>query len=294
MNATIDLALLSVFVAVAEASSFSRAARALGTTTATVSRGLARLEALVGAELVHRTTRRVALSTAGQALYERTASHVGALQAAVRDLPERQEEPAGTLRLTAPYDLGVTLLGEVVARYVARYPQVRVDADFTSRRVDLVAEGFDLAIRPSAGLPRDSGLTVRRLLTGAVLGFFAAPEYLARRGVPRVVGAPDHEWISVAALGRQVEGLRAGQARIVANDFLFVREAARAGAGVGLLPGFVARPLVVAGELAPVLGTVKLPGGGLLLLYPASGQVARKVTAFRDLLVAALKRDWLE
>src|SRR5438128_7429572 len=105
MDATIDLALVSTFVAVGEAASFSLAARKLGVTTATVSRSIAKLEELVGARLVQRTTRHVSLSTAGEALFERAASHVRAVQAALGDLPERQEEPAGTLRLTAPYDL---------------------------------------------------------------------------------------------------------------------------------------------------------------------------------------------
>src|SRR4051812_33576535 len=102
MPATIDLALLATFIEVADAASFSAAARTLQTTTATVSRSIARLEEGVGSRLFHRTTRRVSLPTAGKALYERPAAHVRALAHATKEAPEHQSEPAGTLKLTAP------------------------------------------------------------------------------------------------------------------------------------------------------------------------------------------------
>ncbi len=287
MNATIDLALVSSFVAVGETSSFSIAAKRLGVTTATISRNIVKLEELIDTQLVHRTTRRVSLSTAGQALFERAASHIRAVQAALENLPERHEEPAGTLRLTAPYDLGVTLLGDVIARFIARYPQVRVDADLTNRNVDIVAEGFDLALRGETGKQRDSSLTVRRLIT-TDLRFYASPSYIARRGSPRVVGASDHEWILFGAVRKQLKLPPDFQPRIIGNDFLFLREATRAGAGVGLLPTITAEPLLANGDLVLVLPRVRLNAGGLVMLYPSSGPVARKVTAFRDVLVATL------
>jgi DNA-binding transcriptional LysR family regulator len=141
MSVTIDVALLATFVEVADAASFSGAARALGTTTATVSRSIAKLEESVGSRLFHRTTRRVTLTTAGKALYEPTAAHERALAHATKELPEHHSEPAGTLKLTAPYDLGATFLGSVSARFVALYPKVQVQAEFSSRVVDLAAEG---------------------------------------------------------------------------------------------------------------------------------------------------------
>jgi DNA-binding transcriptional LysR family regulator len=287
-----DLGLLSLFVEVADASSFSRAARKLGTTTATVSRGIAKLEELLRTELVHRTTRSVSLSTAGAALYERAAPHVRALRGAATELPERQEEPAGTLRITAPYDFGVTLLGELIARFSTRYPKVRIEADFTTRQVDLVAEGFDLAIRGGAGKQRDSSLTVRRLVNVGMLYFYASPTYVARRGSPRSVGSPDHEWLIAAPMRRLLDLPQGFEARVVANDFLFLREAARAGAGVAVLPAFIAEPHVAAGALVRVLPSGAVRAGGLVLLYPSSGHPARKVVAFRDFLVETIKKEW--
>src|SRR5262245_31868470 len=117
MNETVALDLLQAFVAVAETSSFSAAAERLGTSKATVSRAIAKLEEGVGAELVHRTTRQVALSTAGTALYERAAPHLAALQKSVCTLPELEEAPSGELKITAAIDIGATLLPEVVARF---------------------------------------------------------------------------------------------------------------------------------------------------------------------------------
>src|SRR3954469_20254420 len=144
MYVTMNVSFLATFVEVADAASFSAAARLLGTTTATVSRSIAKLEDSVGSRLFHRTTRRVSLTTAGTALYERTAAHVRALTQATKELPEHQSEPAGTLKLTAPYDLGATFLGSVIARFVALYPRVQVHAEFGSRLVDLRREGFDV------------------------------------------------------------------------------------------------------------------------------------------------------
>lgn len=284
MNTTIDL--VSVLVAVGETASFSAAAQRLDVTTGTVSRSIARLEALVGTQLVHRTTRHVSLSTAGQALFERSASHVRGIEAALKNLPERKQEPAGTLCLTAPPDLGVTLLPDVISRFVALYPQVRVDVDLGNRKVDLVAEGFDLALRASTGQERDSSL-VRRKVMVVDLRFYASPTYLARRGVPREPWAMDHDWIGFVNASKHMRPPAGFAPRVASNDMLFIREATRAGVGIGLLPNFIADSLVAAGTLTAILPRVRLASAGFVMLHPA-GPVPRKVTAFRDVLLAVL------
>jgi DNA-binding transcriptional LysR family regulator len=288
MNTTIDL--VAVLVAVGETASFSTAARRLGVTTGTVSRAIARLEAQVGAQLVHRTTRRVSLSPAGQAVFERAASHVRGIEAALKELPERREEPAGTLRLSAPTDVGATFLPEVLARYVARYPEVRVECDLSNRRVDLVGEGFDLALRASHARERDSSLVMRRIVASEARAY-AAPAYLARRGTPRTLGEAGHDWLGFAAMQKSRRSRAEAEPRVVGNDMLFLREATRAGIGVGLLPSFIAEPLVAEGSLVPVLPRARLSAGALMLVYPPAEHVPRKVTAFRDVLLATLKRS---
>jgi DNA-binding transcriptional LysR family regulator len=289
MNATIPLDLLSVFVEVASCASFSKAARALGTTTATVSRSIGKLEQELGSELLHRSTRRVSLSTAGAALFERAAPHVRALRYAARELPERQEEPAGLLRVTTLSDLGTTMLGELVARFTLRYPKVFVQMELSSRRVDIIAEGFDIALRGSAGQERDTSLTVRRLVKHTHINAYASPGYVARRGSPRVLGSADHDWLLADPLRRVVALPKNVTARVSANEFLFLREAARAGAGLALLPAFMAEPLLATGELMRVLPQWTLSVGSLIMLYPSGGAPPRKVTAFRDFLLDAFK-----
>jgi DNA-binding transcriptional LysR family regulator len=289
MSAAIDLGLLSIFVAVAETSSFSAAAERLGVAKGTVSRGIARLEQSLGAELFHRTTRRVALSSAGAALYERTAHHLEGLRQAVGSLPEGDDHPAGELRVTAPPDFGVIVLPEVIAQFIERYPAVRVDLQLTQRRVDVIGEGIDVAIRASLDRLEDSSLTMRRL-TQAEGHVYAAPSYLARRGAPHTLGDPEHDWVlfrvpSLRQLGLP-ENLRP---RVLCDDFFFAREALRAGAGVGLLPSHLAAPYVASGQLSRVLPSFRVRAEGFVLLYPSSGPVARKVIAFRDLLVEAVK-----
>jgi DNA-binding transcriptional LysR family regulator len=295
MTETIDTSLIAAFVEVADASSFSRAARARGTTTATVSRNVAKLEEALGTRLFHRTTRRIALTTAGTALYERSASHLRALQEATKELPEQQEEPAGTLKLTAPTDLGATILGGLLTRFTSRYPKVRVEVALSAEPLDLSVGGFDVALRGDVRKSADpASWAVRRLVPRVELSFFASPNYLARRGVPRTVASPDHEWLIARTFRRLLTAPKKFEPRMVADDFLFLREAARSGGGIAMLPAFIAQPLVSIGELVRVISNVRIPVGGLNLVYASTRPVALKVSAFRDFLVQTLKAEWVE
>jgi DNA-binding transcriptional LysR family regulator len=289
-----DLNLLTLFEAVARTSSFSAAARELGIPKSSASRGIARLENELGVQLVLRTTRHVSLSAAGTALYDRMTPLLRSVKAALGEIPEREETPSGTLRITAPVDLGVLFLAEVVTRYTARYPAVSVDVHLTGRVVDLVAERFDVALRVASRL-EDSSLIVRRAAP-VMFHLFASPLYLARRGTPRSeADLAEHDWIAFRSgpQSLRVTGPRqAGAtrpARIVCDDLLFARDAVRAGAGVGLLPTFVAEGDIVAGRLVRILPRFERPAGSLHVVTPAAKHVPRKVTAFRDLVLEMLK-----
>jgi DNA-binding transcriptional LysR family regulator len=299
---SVDLELLATFVAVADETSFSKAARRLGVGKGTVSRAIARLETLLDAELLHRTTHRVALSTAGAALYERAAPHLAALRQAVGKLPERDEAPSGELRLTAPHDFGVMVLPEVLAAFGLRYPEIRFDVHLTNAVVDLVAGGFDLAIRVATDKPKDSTLTSRKLGL-AVMGHYASPAYLARRGEPRALGEAGHDWVAFSPfVSKAIKAAKAARhrdaqperPRFQTDELFLIRDLVRAGAGVGSLPTFLAAPFVATGELRPVLAGARGPRGGgpfvVSMLYPSSWQVPRKVRAFGDFLVERLKR----
>jgi DNA-binding transcriptional LysR family regulator len=288
----VDLNLLPVFEAVARTSSFSGAARELGWPKSSVSRAVARLEAELGVQLLFRTTRQVTPSAAGAALYDRIAPLLGSVKAALGELPEREEEPSGTLRVTAPVDLGVLFLAEVVTRYTARYPSVSVDLHLTGRVVDLVGEGFDVALRVAVKLA-DSTLVARRAAPIA-LQLFASPLYLARRGTPRTeADLAGHDWVAFRSGPQRlrIQGARtaAPQGRIVCDDLLFVRDAVRAGAGIGLLPGFIANADVVAGSLVRIVPRLERQAGHLHVVTPAVKHVPRKVSAFRDLVLELLR-----
>lgn len=272
--------LLAVFKAVASEASFTRAARKLGVGKGTVSRAITALEAQLGAELVHRTTHAVALSTAGAALYERTAKHLLALDQAVQKLPERAAEPSGMLRVTAPYDFGLIVLPELLAQFARRYPEVQVDIRVTNTVLDLVAEGFDVAIRAVTKL-KDSTLTIRRLGLSSG-GWYAAPAYVARRGRPKQVGDLRHEWIVATAMWKVFNLPPETPTRFRTDDLLMARSLAREGAGICFLPAFTAAPFVREGwlEQLPLADPFRAMKGDLALLYPSSGQVPRKVTAF--------------
>ena len=291
---TIDLSRIAVFIAVAETASFSAAGTRLGVPKATVSRAIARLERELGQQLFYRTTRRVALTRAGQALYKRASPPVAALRQAVSALAAQQEHPSGVLRVTAPNDIGTTLLADVATLFSARHPAVRLDIELTSRHVDLVAEGFDVALR-AAGRLADSSLIARKLgVTDIQL--FAAPSYLARRGTPRTVRQLEAcELVQFRAFRGPLRLRSHGRSavarlpvRIVADDLAFVRETVRAGAGVGLLPSFLVRGDVASGALVRVLPRHTVQPATLYLVHPAARHVPSKVIAFRDVIL-----EWL-
>lgn len=285
MDATANLDLLNLFVAVADASSFSEGARRLGLPKSTASRGVARLEKTLGTQLLYRTTHAVTMTTAGAALYERVAPLVLALAEAVASVPEQDDTPSGTLRVTAANDLGAAVLGELVPLYLETHPEVTVDVRLTNAAVDLVADGIDLALRISTQPMQDSTL-IARAVTTIQMRLFASPSYLARRGMPNSVAElADHDrvwprhWQALAGASEARQ-----RARIVADDFGFIRSALRAGGGVGPLPSFLARQDVERGTLSLVAPTFSAESGTLYLVHPPMRHMPAKVRSFRDFL----------
>lgn len=284
----IDLQLVRIFAAVAEHTSFSKAAASLHVTKGTVSRSVAQLEGLLGVELLHRSTHHVALSTAGAALYERTREPLAALQKAVSDLPERDAAPSGLLRMAVPLDFGTMALPAILSAFTRRFPAVRFDVTLTGGRVDLLKEGYDLAIRVATGPLKDSSLVVRKLAKNGA-GVYAAPSYLARRGKPRQLEDGRHTWVMHPGAVKALN-VRAESVPFLVNDFSLACDLIRDGVGVGVLPTFVARQHVRDGllEELPMPGLAEL-SGELVLLYASGGHPPKKVTAFRDFLVSALR-----
>lgn len=282
-----DLNLLSTFVAVAEASSFSTAATKLRLRRSSVSRAIAALERDLDVQLFNRTTRRVALTTAGTALYAKISPHLSSVKEAIGALPEREKVPSGTLRITAPSDIGALVLPDVLAAFSLRYPRVRIDMRLTSQNVDLVAEGLDAAFRVLPKRRSDSSLVARKL-SEVEMGVFANPTYLARAGTPRSLeDAAEHAWISFPGLKaqQQLTELRRAKPIWVGDDVLFVARSVAAGAGLGLIPTFLVREDLAAGRVVRVLPRVSGACGGLYLVFAPTPHLPQKVSALRDFVV---------
>lgn len=284
-----DLNHLAVFVAVAEHNSFTQAAEQLGLQRSAVSRRVAALEEELGVELLIRTTRHVEPTSAGRRLLRDVAPLLGQLEAAVHDLPERSEAPAGELRITAPPDLGLWLLPPVLGALTAMYPAVHPIVALSNRVVDLEREGFDVALRIAMnGLP-DSGLKARKL--GQIgTRLYAAPAYLAQHGAPA-----DLE----AVAGHRVVGLSGSdipepfrRASVVgADDMLLGSELVKHGVGIGLLPMFLVQDAVDAGELEVLLPDRCFGVGALYAVFPGARELPPKSAAFRDAVVAFLEAN---
>lgn len=286
---------VAVFARVVEAGSFTKAAEQLGVPKSTVSRRVSRLEQALGVRLLQRTTRRLALTDAGAEYHERVTRALADLEEANAFVADLQGAPRGSLRLTAPPDLG-QLLGGLIAGFGEAFPDIRVEATMTARMVDLVGEGFDVALR--AGRLRDSSLVARKVgeLVSVVV---ASPAYLEGRRRPVQVSdlakhdcilfrAKDHRdtWSLVRDDGTKADVRVAG--RIATDDYGFVRSATLGGAGVALLPWYHARRPLADGRLVRLLSRWAWHGAALYLVTPTGRHVPRKVTAFKDFVVAQI------
>lgn len=288
---------LLIFARVAAAGSFSRAAERIGLPKSTVSRRIALLEERLGERLMLRTTRRLTLTEFGQQLLEH-ANQVAAEVDAVKALSEhRQARPGGRLRVSMPGDFATLLLTDMLSAFMALHPAVSLELDLSPRRVDLLGENFDLAVR-MGDLPDDTLLAARRI---AVFpgGLYAAPGYLAERGDP---ATPDdlarHEALHL--LGRSGESvgwtLRCGErrwegvppGRTAANAPDLLISLARAGAGIAAVPDYFAAPSVRCGELRRVLPDWVMPSFTAWAVFPGRRLMPAKTRAFIDMLEAAL------
>jgi DNA-binding transcriptional LysR family regulator len=293
-----DLNRAAVFVRVVEEGGFSAAARSLRLPKSSVSRAVALLEEELGARLLQRSTRKVALTEAGGTFYERASRGLAGVEEAAAAVADLQGSLRGPVRITAPVDAGVWLLAPLVARFAGLHPMVRLDVVLTGRVVDMVAEGFDFAMR--AAPLRDSALIARKLAPIEV-ALYAAPAYLARRGTPAamsdlanhdcIVFRPDRGRGTWKLTGPQGEESVEVTGPVGADDFSFVQRVARAGVGIALLPSFLCMAATDEGELVRVLPGHSARGANFHLVYPSARYLPHRAGVFRDFLIAALGGD---
>jgi DNA-binding transcriptional LysR family regulator len=283
---------IAVFVKVVERSSFTAAAEALEMSQPVVSKAVTRLEEKLGARLLNRTTRRLSLTEAGSALYQKAAQALSQIEDAELDVAAFQTEPRGTLRVSAPASFAILHMGPLLAEFIARYPGVTMDFQLDDRTVDLVQEGFDLAIR--IGELEDSTLIARRIAPCRVV-VCAAPAYLQKRGTPQTpedllehdcfvytnLRAP-REWRFIDENGElhvvPING------RLHSNNGLLERDAAIAGAGISRIPTFYVGEQLRSGALVPILPKYRAQPIGVYAVYPQQRKLLPKVRAFIDFL----------
>lgn len=290
---TVDLDALRVFVAVAQARSFTAAARRLGQDKSRVSRAVRALEASLRSTLLERTTRAVRLTAEGEELLARVAPALGTLEKAVESVPGRGQVAAGEVVVACPPDIARAVLAPSLAAFRSSFPAVTVRMLLSSERVDLVRDGVDLAVQVGPG----AGATcVARKVGDLEAGFFASPAYLARRGVPRTSEQlKDHDGLwPMPARGQKVfsPGGTPPRPAVQAGDFSFLLELARVGAGVALLPTFLAEREVRLGALARVLPEVSLRNAPAFLVSRPVRTLAARVAALREHLLATALRAW--
>lgn len=288
---------LLIFARVADVGSFSRAADQLRLPKSTVSRRLAGLEQRLGERLLLRTTRRQTLTEFGLQLLDH-ARQVAAEVDAVAALSERrQAAPAGRLRVSMPSDFANLLLADALAAFIAMFPAIALELDLSPRRVDLLGEGFDLAVRVG-DLPDDALLAARRL-TVFPAGLYAAPGYLAEHGEPKnPADLARHEAVRqlrgdgepaswTLMLGEQQwQGVAPG--RVSANSPELLIRLARAGAGIAAVPDYFALPDVRLGRLRRVLPGWCLPSHPAWAVFPGRKLMPAKTRVFIDMLQASL------
>jgi len=286
-----SLAGMAVFAKVVEARSFTAAAAELGMSKSAVSKQITRLEDRLGARLLNRTTRRLSLTETGAAFYDRCARVVAEAQQAELAVTHLQSEPRGTLRVNAPMTFGHLHIAPAIPDFLARYPELRVDMTMNDRFVDLIDEGFDVAIRIAQ--LTDSSLIARRLAPDRRI-LCGSPAYFAKHGEPRT---PDdfarHNCLSYAYVSDtdqwqfiDGEGTRSIPVRgnLRANNGDAIRQALLASLGVAILPSFMVGADVQAGRLKEVLSDYLPNRASVYAVYPHSRHLTAKVRVFVDFL----------
>jgi DNA-binding transcriptional LysR family regulator len=286
---------IEVFVKVVQAGSFSQAAKILGMPNSTVSAKLSQLERRLGTTLLQRTTRRLSLTQAGETYFRRCAQALDALQAAESELGTSQNPPRGSLRLTAPVEIGHSVLPAVLRAYLEKYPEMEIDFVVTNRVLDLITERIDLAVR--AGKLKDSGLIARKFTLGH-FALWASPRYLKQNPAPlHPKQLSEHNLLRFSAFKNRRLELTNGKesasvavsGRFVADDFEVLKSMAVLDEGIAFLPSVLCSQESSQDKLVQILPAWHGESVSFSLVYPAQQFVSSKIRAFMKTAEEMLK-----
>jgi DNA-binding transcriptional LysR family regulator len=293
----LDLNDIALFVQVVRSGSFAEAARRLGVPSNTLSRRVQHLEEQLGTRLLQRSTRKLTLTSAGQAFHERCAGAVDGLTEAGQELATGSHEPSGLVRVAAPADLFDLFPMEWVADFLDKHPRVRLDFVLSDAKADLIADRIDVAFR--GGPLQDSGYVGRQLLSAGSDGLVCSPAYLVARDAPSTLqDLVDHDCVSFSQASGYATWRLAGPdgieeevqivPRFSGNTAQALRKATLAGLGIAFLPHGIVRQDLQASLLVPVLPQYQRKGYGLHVLYPSRRHLPLAVSAFIDLVTDKL------
>lgn len=290
---------LRAFFQIAATGSLTAAATALGVPKSTISRRLSRLEDDLQAQLVLRTSRAVQLTEMGQLLHRRGAPALASLDDARRAVQERTESPKGPLRVSAPNDLAAAHLGGLLGDFIKAHPEVDVTLDASNEFVDLISQGFDVALRIHAS-PLTSVTSLRaRKLVALARGLYASPDYLERRGRPRrpsdlekhaclTIAANARHWVMSKVRGEGSQDVLLSPS-LVSSDHHTLEQAAESGAGIANLPTFLGEVGVCNETLVRVLPGWAMDASTLSALWPTTHHTSPRIRAFVDAAAAYFK-----
>lgn len=278
---------IDVFVKVAQIGSFSGAARVMKMPVTTVSGKVAQLEKRLGVTLIHRTTRKLNLTPAGEAYFKRCVRALEEVRAGESEIASTKTEPEGLLRITSPVDVGHILLAPIIRDYLKEYPKVQIEMLLTSRRVDLVGEGVDLAVR--AGKLNDSNLIARKFVE--TQGFFyASSGYLKRVGTPKhPKELKNHQLLRFSVMPENLKVTNGKEevdikfnGRLSVDDIEMLKLFVQSGEGIGMIPRFICMNDEASGRMVRIMPQWSFGSFALNFVYPPQRYVDPRVKSFID------------
>jgi len=290
----IDLAAIRIFVAIADQGSFVAGAKKLGLTRSAAGKALGRLEEYLGTRLLHRTTRKISLTTDGQKFYESCIQILNDLEEAEARVRQDKSLPKGTLRLTLTQAFGRIVILPLLKEFLETWPQLGIEINFTDRVVDIVEEGFDLGIR--IGRFESDSQLISRVITKASPCLYAAPSYLAKNGIPQNLEDLRTHQLLIYGLQKNfynweinspngVLNIIKGTSRLKFDSGEAIKDAAVEGLGIAHLPDFLAKNDIKSGRLVQILPTCRSEMIPVYAIYPNRKHLPARVRLFIDLLV---------